>query len=520
MPESFLGAVRVPPFPERHTWHNVARPLTTADLRGRLVLLDFWTSCCINCMHIVPHLHAIEEHFQHTQEVVVIGVHSAKFSAERDDRHLARAIQRLGITHPVLNDADMHVWRSYAVRAWPTLMFVDPRGRVIGKHEGEFDPAEMIPLLEEMLREFRASGHLSTARQLPPTVLPPPPSGPLAYPAAVLHDADAQRLIISDSGHHQIVLADLITDGATASERLRIGSGVAGFRDGPAHAAQFRNPQGLARDGAHLFVADTGNHSIRLVDLRSGAVRTLAGTGQQARRYRSSGAATATPLSSPWGLAHTDGALWIAMAGQHQVWHMPDPLASDDVRQVQRFAGTGHEALRDGPRARAHLAQPSGIVACDDGILAFSDSETSAVRLLDLRPGPDAPGEETVRTLIGDGLFTFGDIDGDASTARLQHPLGIAYDAANGTLCIADTFNNRVKRLDVATGIVTTWLGSGAPALHDGVGTDAALFEPNGLHMHVSDGALYIADTNNHAIRRADLTTGNVTTITLSPQQP
>ncbi len=515
MPESFLGAVRVPPFPERHTWHNVARPLTTADLRGRLVLLDFWTSCCINCMHIVPHLHAIEEHFRHADDVVVIGVHSAKFPAERDDRHLAAAIQRLGITHPVINDADMLVWRSYAVRAWPTLMFVDPRGRVIGKHEGEFDPAEMIPLLEEMLREFREGGHLAaatTARPLPPAVLPPPPTGPLAYPAMVLHDAATNSLLISDSSHHQIVLADLADDGTTASERRRIGSGVAGFRDGPAALAQFRNPQGLARDGERLFVADTGNHSIRLVNLRSGDVSTLAGTGQQARRYRSSGVATDTPLSSPWGLAYAEGTLWITMAGQHQVWHSPDPVDPDGVRQVQRFAGTGHEALRDGPRARAHLAQPSGMVICNDGTIAFTDSETSAIRQLDLRP--DAFGDETVRTLIGDGLFTFGDVDGDASTARLQHPLGIAYDADSGIIYVADTYNNRVKQLDPVSGTVTTWLGSGEPALRDGVATDAAFFEPNGLH--ISDGALYIADTNNHAIRRVDLQTGCVTTITLS----
>jgi thiol-disulfide isomerase/thioredoxin len=116
--------VRAPEFPAGMQWLNTATPLRLADLRGKIVLLDFWTYCCINCMHIIPELTALER--KYPNELVVIGVHSAKFHNEGDSENIRQAILRYEIQHPVVNDRDFRIWRSYAVRAWPTLMVIKP----------------------------------------------------------------------------------------------------------------------------------------------------------------------------------------------------------------------------------------------------------------------------------------------------------------------------------------------------------------------------------------------------------
>lgn len=428
------------------------------------------------------------------EHLVVVGVHSAKYPAERDDRHLAAAVQRLELDHPVVNDADFAVWQSYAVRAWPTLMFVDPRGMVIGKNEGEATAAMLAPVVEQMLAEFAGAELLSgvpVAHRAPPV-----PATTLAFPGKVVATGD--RLYIADTNHHRIVAARL--DGGI--ERV-FGDGSAGLRDGGAGQARVQAPQGLALAGDALVVADMGNHAIRRIDLADGTVTTLAGTGELAHGYSSGGPARETSLRSPWDIAVVGDVVYIAMAGTHQLWMYR--IGEDEVR---RAAGSGHEGLRDGSTASAWLAQPSGIAVGQNGrTLVFTDSETSAVRVSDL---PGAEGAQ-VRTLFGEGLFEFGDVDGDPQTARLQHPLGVVVDAASGIVYVADTYNNKIKRIDPARQVIETWLGDGATGHEDGVGRAARFFEPAGLS--VAGGALYIADTNNHAVRRADLATGAVDTI-------
>lgn len=428
------------------------------------------------------------------EHLVAVGVHSAKYPAERDDRRLTAAVQRLELDHPVVNDADFAVWQSYAVRAWPTLMFVDPRGMVIGKHEGEATAEMLAPVVEQMLAEFADAGLLTG---VPIAHLAPSrPETTLAFPGKVVANGD--RLYIADTNHHRIVEARL--DGEI--ERV-FGDGVAGLRDGTAGRARFQAPQGLTLAGDALVVADTGNHAIRRIDLSEGAVATLAGTGELAHGYSSGGPARETSLRSPWDVAVVGDVAYIAMAGTHQLWMYR--IGGDEVR---RAAGSGHEGLRDGSTASAWLAQPSGIAVGQNGrTLVFIDSETSAVRVSDL---PGAEGAQ-VRTLFGEGLFEFGDVDGDPQTARLQHPLGVAVDATSGIVYVADTYNNKIKRIDPARQVIETWLGDGTAEHEDGVGREARFFEPAGLS--VAAGALYIADTNNHAIRRADLATGAVETI-------
>lgn len=373
---------------------------------------------------------------KYADELSVIGVHSPKFITERETEAVQQAILRLTVGHPVLNDRDFAVWQRYAVRAWPTLMFIDPTGKVIGKHEGELPLPAFDRLLGEMVAEFDAAGLLNR-RPLDIAADAGPPRTALYFPGKVVADEASGRLIVSDSGHHRIVVADL--DGAV---RQVIGSGGEGRADGAAAEATFYQPQGLALDGDTLYAADTENHAIRAVDLRSGVVRTVAGTGEQLTGERVGGVADRVALSSPWDLAISGGTLYVAMAGTHQLWAMPLGRGV-----IEPHTGNGAEALVDGPLGEASMNQPSGLAAAD-GRLYVADSEASAIRVVDL-----AGGE--IRTIVGEGLFEFGDADGvGARTVRLQHPLGVAW--VDGAVYVADTNNHAIRVADLSTGRVIT----------------------------------------------------------------
>jgi hypothetical protein len=438
-------------------------------------------------MHTFPQLRKIER--KYGDRVTVVGVHSPKFPAERETANLREAVLRYRIEHPVVNDRDFAVWQRFGGRAWPTLLFIDPEGRVIGKHEGELPFEQFDPIVSGMLKEFEDRGLLHARPSRIALEELREPARTLSFPGKVLASRDA--LFIADSNHHRIVSAGL--DGAI---QRTYGSGVPGFADGPADRAAFQQPQGMARSGSTLYVADTENHAIRSIDLGSGVVRTLAGTGEQALQPGTGGPGPSTRLSSPWDLALVDGVLYMAMAGTHQIWTL-----DLDHGTVAPFAGTGREGLLDGSKAEAWFAQSSGL-AMIDGHLYVADSEVSAVRDIDLKTGQ-------VTTLVGEDLFVFGDQDGAGEVVRLQHPLGIT--SHDGILFVADSYNNKVKRLDPEHRAVTTWLGSGIAGRTDGPGQSAAFREPGGVCAGV-DG-LYVADTNNHRIVLADWTSGTVGTL-------
>lgn len=446
---------------------------------------------------MLPQLRKLERKWD--RELAVVGVHSPKFTAERETEAVARAVRRLAVGHPVVNDRDFRVWQAYAVRAWPTLMFIDPGGRVIGRHEGEFPVEALDRLIADMVAEFDA-GRLLDRRPLAVGAEPPSPEGPLRFPGKLLADPAGGRLIVSDTGHHRIVVAGL--DGAL---RQVIGCGQPGLEDGPAAAARFHQPQGLALDGDRLWVADTENHALREVDLATGRVRTAAGTGEQLLGERAGGPARQTRLSSPWDLALLDGVLYVAMAGVHQLWAMPL-----DGEAIAPHVGTGREALEDGPRRQAALNQPSGLSA-DGRLLYVADSEASAVRVVD--PGPDGQ----LRTIVGEGLFEFGDRDGvGPAQVRLQHPLGVVWH--DGAVWIADTYNHKVKRLDPRTAECRTVAGQGDPGHRDGPAARARFSEPGGISA--AGGRLYLADTGNHAVRVIEVGSGEVSTLELPGLAP
>lgn len=441
-------------------------------------------------MHIFPQLRKLEEKYEN--ELAVVGVHSAKFTAEQDSQNVRKAVLRLEIEHPVVNDNEFKIWQQYSVRAWPTLMFIDPEGKVIGKHEGEITADVFDELLQNMLTEYDDLG-LVDRKPLEYTLEKDKEwERPLSFPGKALADEASGRLFIADSNHNRIVVTTF--DGDVTDV---VGSGERGLKDGGFGDAQFYDPQGMALDGEILYVADTKNHAIRAVNLTDESVVTLAGTGEQARTFHQGGNGRFVQLNSPWDVILHEGTLYIAMAGFHQLWSID--LASQEVRP---YAGNGRERITDGPLSSAELAQPSGIVH-DGEKLYFTDSETSAIRSADL----DTNGE--VATIVGLHLFEFGDIDGVGEEVRLQHPVGIEY--CDGVLYVADTYNNKIKKIDPKTRGAKGFLGSGSPGDKDGSASVAEFYEPAGVSIAI--GKLYVADTNNHAIRVADLETEEVTTL-------
>jgi thiol-disulfide isomerase/thioredoxin len=488
--QSFVGTVAAPEFPPDVEWLNTGRPLSLAELRGKVVLLDFWTYGCINCMHVIPDLKRLEQ--KYPDELVVIGVHSAKFTNEGDSDNIRQIIRRYELEHPIINDNEFAVWSTYGVNAWPTFVLIDPDGLVLGFHSGEGIYELFDFVIAGMIKEFGAKGRLD---RTPLDIILEHEGladSPLLFPGKVLADEANGRLFIADSNHNRIVITDL--EGLVLDV---IGSGLAGRQDGGFATAAFFRPQGLTlADDNTLYVADTENHTLRRLDLASRLVTTVAGTGEQGRYQQFEGHGLEVALNSPWEVLVHEGLIYIAMAGQHQLW-----LYEPATEVVRAFAGSGREELKDGLLEEGGLNQPSGL-ATDGRRLYFADSEASAIRYVDLARG-------TLHTIVGTGLFDFGDVDGVGDMVRLQHPLGLVY--RNGLLYVADTYNSKIKVVKPETRESSSFLGGSVAGWQDG---HQALFdEPGGLSL--AGDKLYIADTNNHAIRVADLTRREVSTLVL-----
>ena len=435
--------VRAPEFPDG-TWINSAEPLSLKQLRGKVVLLDFWTFCCGNCLHVIDELHELERDY--ADELVIIGVHSPKFEHEKSDRAVRAATERYDVAHPVFNDPELYLWRQYAVRAWPTLVLIDPDGYVIAQAAGEGQSSGLQRLIDELIAEYGDRLRRGDNPYQPPVLEP----GTFRFPAKAILEGDT--LLVADAGHHQIVRTAL--DGTTELDRL----------GGP---DLLKEPNGLclAADSHpfDLVVADTGNH--RLVTFGPDA------TPINLHRGLTTITGAVPEVLSPWDVVWwpAAGVYAIAAAGVHLLlaW---DPVA--DV--VSILAGTTVEGMKDGPALDGWLAQPSGL-AVDGDRLWFVDSETSALRYLTL--------DGQLHTVVGEGLFDFGHVDGPAAEARLQHPLGVAV-LSDGSIGIADTYNGAIRRFQA--GAVST------------LATDLA--EPSGL-LEV-DGQLVVVESAAHRLVR------------------
>ena len=442
--------VRAPELVGRGWLNTGGAQLHLGDLRGRFVLLDFWAFCCVNCLHVLDELRPLEE--EYADSLVVVGVHSPKFTHEADAEALRAAVERYSVHHPVLDDPELVTWQAYAARAWPTLVLVDPEGYVVAQYAGEGHAHAIGALLSGLVDEHRESGTLQPGGSpyVPPQVEP----GDLRFPAKAIRLAD-KAILVADAGHDRLV--ELEPDGVTV--RRVLGEGA------------FHEPNGLcllpddvaAEVGYDVVVADTVGHRLQGIVLATGEAQVLAGTGRQWMQGDGTEA-----LSSPWDVAWWRDRVWVAMAGIHQLWTF-DPRTG----VVEVAAGTANEGLLDGTLADAWLAQTSGL-APDGDRLWLADSETSSLRFVQ--------GGE-VRTVVGEGLFDFGFRDGDRDRARLQHPLGVAV-AADGAVLVADTYNGAVRRYDPVRGELTT-VASG-------------LAEPSGLL--VDDQQVVVVESTGHRL--------------------
>ncbi|XP_061371915.1 protein SUPPRESSOR OF QUENCHING 1, chloroplastic isoform X2 [Gastrolobium bilobum] len=468
--ESRGNAQIVPEFPSKLDWLNTAPLQFHRDLKGKVVLLDFWTYCCINCMHVLPDLDALEKKYK-DMPFIVVGVHSAKFDNEKDSEAIRNAVLRYGITHPVVNDGDMYLWHKLGINSWPTFAIIGPNGKLLAQLAGEGRKKDLEDFVEAALLFYGKQSMLDNTpitltleKDNDPRLL----TSPLKFPGKLAIDVLNNRLFISDSNHNRIVVTDL--DGNFI---VQIGSsGEEGLQDGSFDDATFNRPQGLAYNAKKniLYVADTENHALREIDFVNERVRTLAGNGTKGSDYIGGGNGDAQLLNSPWDVCFhpLKEKIYIAMAGQHQIW---EHNLLDAVTRA--FSGDGYERNLNGSSSTStSFAQPSGLSLSQDLMeIYIADSESSSIRAVDLKTGGSrllAGGDP----IFPDNLFKFGDQDGIGSDTRLQHPLGLT-SAKDGEIYIADSYNHKIKKLDPTRKRVNTIAGTGKAGFRDGTAVTA-----------------------------------------------
>ncbi|MGN6367017.1 MAG: redoxin domain-containing protein [Phycisphaerae bacterium] len=479
--------IHAPDFPPSASWlntHNAPLHLHT-NLKGHLLLLHFFTFSCINCIHTLPDLAFLEQKYKDAP-FLILGIHSPKFDHAKSPSAVQAAAHRHHLHHPILLDPHHTTWDAYAIPSWPTLTLIGPDAKIIGQVSGEGHRNLLDQSIARALQHFQSKNLLT---QTPLKFPPPPPATPsptqLSFPTKLLHDPHNNRLLLLDSGHNRILLTSLPNNQNELTLLQTIGTGHIGNTDGPSHTASFHHPQGacLSPNGQILYLADTQNHLLRRIDRQKNLVSTLLGTGQQKFDHEAGKSSRDQPLNSPWDCAVSGNRLYISQAGQHQLFSTNLMTLMTEVA-----AGTAREALRDGPALDAQLAQPSPL-ALDPAsqTLYFLDAESSALRALDLK-------SKTLTTLLGHGLFDFGDTDGPPHHAQLQHPLGLSRSADNNSLYIADTFNHKIKQFDLQTKTLTTLYPIDPAA--------TPLNEPTSILPLPNTNDLLIADTNNHRLLR------------------
>ncbi|XP_036120506.1 NHL repeat-containing protein 2 isoform X2 [Molossus molossus] len=518
----------VPEFPEGLEWLNTEGPISVyKDLCGKVVILDFFTYCCINCIHLLPDLHALEHNYSDKDGLLIVGVHSAKFPNEKVLDNIKSAVLRYDITHPVVNDADASLWQELEVSCWPTVVILGPRGNMLFSLIGEGHKDKLFLYTSVALKYYRDRGQIRDNKigiKLYKDSLPP---SPLLFPGKVTVDHVSKRLVIADTGHHRILVVR-----KNGQIQYSIGGPNPGRKDGIFSESTFNSPQGVAIRDNIIYVADTENHLIRKIDLEAEMVSTVAGIGIQGTDKEGGAQGEQQPISSPWDVVwgssgsevQRDAILWIAMAGTHQIW----ALLLDCCRLPKktelkkgaclRFAGSGNEENRNNAYPhKAGFAQPSGLsLAAEEpwSCLFVADSESSTVRAVSLKDG-------AVRHLVGGerdptNLFAFGDVDGVGIGAKLQHPLGAAWDKKRQLLYVADSYNHKIKVVDPKTKHCTTLAGTGDISNISSSFSESTFNEPGGLCVGEDGQLLYVADTNNHQIKVMDLETKTVSVFPVS----
>ncbi|EDO49186.1 predicted protein [Nematostella vectensis] len=517
---------KIPEFDPDIEWLNCKNSLSFREqLRGKLCVLDFFTYCCINCMHILPDLEEMERKFSEKDGLVIVGVHSAKFENERSSANILSAVIRYDIRHAVVNDSDAKMWHTLGVSCWPTLVIVGPGGELLLSLVGEGHKQTLLRFVDAALKYYKCSGQISDHEIGLSLAKESIPKSKLLYPGKVCLDGAGRRLVIADTGHHRVIVCS--TEGVVHEVIGGEDGFSAGFQDGTFKEAKFHAPQGVAMLGEVIYVADTENHAIREINLDSKKVTTVAGTGRQGADKEGGRQGREQTISSPWGVAlgpapgsKTDdnpaNVLYIAMAGTHQIWSLyldDGPWlkgGSHKAGTLVRFAGSGNEENRNNSYPhKAAFAQPSGLAVAISNTLRclfVADSESSSVRCVDIETGATKAVVGADRDPMN--LFAFGDVDGKGVDAKFQHPLGVAWNPQEDHLLVADSYNHKIKTVEPKQKTCSTFLGHGKP-------DPDVLDEPGGLCISQDSKRMYIADTNNHVIRVVDLQTKTTAVLNL-----
>ena len=463
-----------PEFPVPLEWVNTREPFSLAGLRRRVVLLYFWSYDCVHCINLLAGLRQLENKYH--DGLTVLGLHTPKYPAQQSDDAVLKAVNRHYVRHPVANDAHWRAWQQYGIEAWPGVLLIDCEGNIAGRFAGEgalrrIDDAVAALLEDAASRDLRIYTAARSAFRTEPRMA-------LRFPAHAL--ATAERLYVSDTGHNRIL--ECTHQGRVLRQ---FGSGNAGYWDGRLADAGFNGPQGLAISNDALYVADTGNHCVRRIRLLRGEVETLLGSGLPGHQTPDDcPPGQRIAISAPTAIALSGDRIYVAVAGQHQIWRIDLHTRGIDV-----LAGSGRCGVRDGVGAESRLAQPSAL-AMLPGTLLIADAAGNAIRQLRL-------SDFSLGTLAGGAPYVAGSEDGMGTQARFAHPLGLAADGA--TVYVADTLNHRMRAIQSRSGEVTT------------LNVEWRFHEPQGISF--AAGALWIADRNAHEILRVDVEAGSCTRI-------
>ena len=450
-------------------WLNADRQSVAAQ-QGHVLALVFWNAASAYCHNLLDELMRLQARYP--VALSVLGIHQPKFDSELDGRLVLKTANRLGLTFPVANDRSWSTWQHYGIQSWPSVALVDTRGRLRELFTGD----DQAPRLETAIQGLIDEVGVALVQADPPRRLGTEPRLPLAFPSGLA--VGENHLYVADTGHHRIL--ECTHSGRVLRE---FGTGHGDLVDGAPEDAAFRLPRGLCLVRESLYVADTGNHALRRIRLLDGVVETLAGTGRPGTPREGSGKASELPMNQPWDVVGNLDRIYIAMAGANQVWEFELGQA-----RLKLTAGSGELGIADGPARSAMFAHPAALVQVQQ-MLYVADAATSAVRAVQT-------GQGQVQTLVGQGLYEFGDEDGQRREARLQYPLAIALDPASPVLWIADSYNGSLRRLRLGGGDVSTH------ALPQPLEQPAALA--------TAPGSLWIANSGAHEVLRYDLGTGKL----------
>ncbi|MDR6095086.1 hypothetical protein [Stenotrophomonas sp. SORGH_AS_0321] len=461
-----MNAQPVQDLPEFATWLNAA-PATLSELRGQPLALLFVNAASAWCAQRLAEVANWQSRHPGRLQVLVLQV--PRFDFEREEAASLKLLRRQGLHSIALLDSDWDGWRRFGVTAWPTIVLMDVYGRESSRLVGLGQPGELDRALNELC------GSVQPSAFEPLRELHPEPRLPLCFPTGLA--VTTERLYIADSGHHRVLEC---THGGRVVRQF--GQGTPDFMDGGAQEAAFNRPQALVVERESLYVADTGNHALRRINIITGQVDTLCGSGRPGEPLEGQvNDPRSVALNHPTGLALADNELHVAMAGDNRIWsyHLGQ-------RRLTRRAGSGAIDQRDGSGNVAAFAQPTGLAVVQQA-LYVADALASSIRCVQLRG-------DLVQTLIGQGVWNHGSEDGPRDRASLQFPQAIALSPDAPLLWIADAGNGRLRTLRLGGGELVT------QAL------PRRLHGPAGLA--VGSGAVWIAETDAHAVLRFDPASG------------